>query len=152
MSIFRQYPYSKAVRILEKAKGSDDISIIRESIIKFCDYMQLFIEKVDVYTEVFPFISDNKFIFPGKHRELSVHKLETEVYSSGYLSQILSSLNIKNHLELSESLQDAIGELHSNLSRGIKNINGDKKSILEILNNLRNVVQQNGSLSGASSA
>ena len=142
MLIFRRYSYNKALRILSKAKRSTDIAVIKQLIMEFCDYMKLLIDNTNSYKDVFPFIRDDRFIFPGKHRELSVYKLETEVSSSGFLSQLLSILDIRNHLELSESLQDAIGDFHSDLSRGLIDVKASKNKIFDVLTKLRNTVYQ----------
>ncbi len=141
MFTFSQYPYKKISNILMKAKKSRERKEIIQALISFTDILYKTISNISSYKPLILFTIDPNMIFPGKHRELSTEKLETEITSSGYIDQLLEIIGIYNHREISDSISDAISDLHADMSRGIKDISEKKEILINSINNLKKVLQ-----------
>lgn len=126
--------YKKVIKRFIKAKKSNDPKKIRKALIFFIEQLKEIVVNIDSYQDLSLFTKDPDMIFESRHRYFSVSSLEQEVYSSGYLNQLLEVLGVE--ISISEEIYNAIFELHSELSKGNNDVSDEKKNLINGLDRL----------------
>jgi len=106
--------YTQAVESFRKSKETQDNSQAREAI-KFT--IDLLRRSVDDFALQAKFIEDGEYIFPVEHEWVSPKSGVDYTFStSGYLVQVLSLLGIANAHTYVVNVQEALEDVHSELS------------------------------------
>jgi len=140
MSTICQSHYKKAVNALSRGKRSGSAKSARNSVKQFVNFVQKDIALIDTETLIFSdYIYDNDMLFSTVTNEYSLKRADIKKISDGLLTQVLEILDIKGK-KISKDIKSAIEDLHSQLSRGVKEIDEEKATLYETLEELNKML------------
>lgn len=139
MRLYCQTPYKRIIDKFVKAKKIGTKKSLSESLSYFCDTILYLVNNKPSYEDFSLFSKDQNMIFENKIKKTTKENLDIEIYSTGFINQILEQLNISNN-KISEMISDAIFELHSELSKNSENTEKQIRNLVETINTLKNII------------
>lgn len=130
--------YENFRKAIKQAQESNDLEVLRNSLFFFINKLKETVESENLdYTKISLFSTyDPKYFFPHQNTsdQLEPYGTFLEVTTDGLLIQILRRLDLERKKNLVYELEDALLDLHSDLSIGDENsILKSKQAVLNVL-------------------
>jgi hypothetical protein len=129
--------YTNIIKRLKSAKQSGNDVEIKKALIFFAVSLNELAQNISSYQSLATFSHDPDMIFESKKTEFSNSGPDVEIYSTGLLDQLLEMINIKEHVNISNAISDAVSDLHAELSRGNKDVEKEKSALISALVDLK---------------
>lgn len=132
-----QLVYTSTIAILEQAREKGVSGDIRSALRVLLDELVDLTEHATLYTELAPFIIDEKMLFATNREILSNSGPDVLIKTSGLIDQMLEMIGVHDHEKLSGTLSEALHGLHADLSKGVYDVHKQKAAIITAIENIR---------------